>query len=69
MPPITKKTIKDKSQKAEWTYQGKKDFTIPENAIGFTYLIEVIGTPFYYYGKNIRTNKKTMVFSRNIIYN
>jgi hypothetical protein len=60
MPPIKTKTeaVKDKSQKAEWTYQGKKDFTIPENAIGFTYLIEIIGTPFYYYGKKSLTSTR-----------
>jgi len=44
--------------KAEWIYQGKKDFTIPENAIGFTYLIEIIGTPFYYYGKKNLTSTR-----------
>jgi hypothetical protein len=55
MPPKIKKTT---VEKAEWTYQGKKDFTIPENAIGFTYLIEIIGTPFYYYGKKNLTSTR-----------
>jgi hypothetical protein len=55
MPPKTKKTI---VEKAEWTYQGKKDFTVPSLAIGFIYLIEIIGTPFYYYGKKNLTSTR-----------
>jgi hypothetical protein len=60
MPPKKTKTttIKDKSQKAEWTLNGKKDFIIPEKAIGFIYLIEIIGTPFYYYGKKNLTSTR-----------
>jgi hypothetical protein len=60
MPPRKTKTttLRDKSQKAEWTYQGKKDFTVPPLAIGFTYLIEIIGTPFYYYGKKNLTSTR-----------
>ncbi len=45
-------------EKAEWTYQGKKDFTVPPLAIGFIYLIEIIGTPFYYYGKKNLTSTR-----------
>lgn len=56
MPPKTKKTIE--KEKTEWVYQGKKDFTVPENAIGFTYLIEIIGAPFYYYGKKNLTSTR-----------
>ena len=34
-----------------WTYQGKKEFTVPTGAIGFVYKIEIVGTALYYYGK------------------
>ena len=49
MPP--KKTKTEKVIKAIWTLDGKEDFNIPESAYGFVYRIDVIGTPFYYYGK------------------
>jgi hypothetical protein len=50
--------VKKTTEKIEWTYQGKKDFTVPPLAIGFTYLIEIIGTPFYYYGKKNLTSTR-----------
>ena len=49
---------KSKTEKAEWTYQGSKDFEVPELAIGFVYRIDVIGTPFYYYGKKNLTSTR-----------
>ena len=49
---------KSKTEKVEWTYQGKKDFEVPESAIGFVYRIDVIGTPFYYYGKKNLTSTR-----------
>ena len=52
MPP------KKKTEKAIWTYQGKEDFEVPESAIGFVYRIDVIGTPFYYYGKKNLTSTR-----------
>ena len=52
MPP------KKKTEKIEWTYQGSKDFEVPELAIGFVYRIDVIGTPFYYYGKKNLTSTR-----------
>ena len=52
MPP------KKKTEKVEWTYQGSKDFEVPELAIGFVYRIDVIGTPFYYYGKKNLTSTR-----------
>ena len=52
MPP------KNKTEKIEWTYQGSKDFEVPESAIGFVYRIDVIGTPFYYYGKKNLTSTR-----------
>ena len=53
MPPK-----KSKTEKAIWTYQGKQDFEVPESAIGFVYRIDVIGTPFYYYGKKNLTSTR-----------
>ncbi len=49
---------KSKTEKAVWTYQGSKDFEVPESAIGFVYRIDVIGTPFYYYGKKNLTSTR-----------
>lgn len=49
---------KKKTEKAIWTYQGKEDFEVPESAIGFVYRIDVIGTPFYYYGKKNLTSTR-----------
>ena len=49
---------KSKTEKAIWTYQGKKDFEVPELAIGFVYRIDVIGTPFYYYGQKKLTSTR-----------
>ena len=49
---------KTKTEKAVWTYQGSKDFEVPELAIGFVYRIDVIGTPFYYYGKKNLTSTR-----------
>lgn len=51
---VKKKTV----IKAQWTFRGKVDIPIPENAIGFVYIIKVIGTPFYYYGKKNLTSTK-----------
>ena len=54
MPP---KTIKKET--VPWTYQGKKDFKIPENSIGFVYRIDVLDSPFYYYyGKKNLTSTR-----------
>lgn len=62
----TPKKSKTKTEKPQWTFQGKKDFEVPSLAVGFVYLIKVKGTPFYYYGKKNLTstrgrgkNKKT----------
>ena len=52
MPPKTKITeVKKPTEKAVWTFKGKEDFEIPSDAYGFTYRIDVIGTPIYYYGQ------------------
>ena len=53
MPPK-----KSKTEKAIWTYEGKEDFEVPSSAIGFVYRIDVIGTPFYYYGKKNLTSTR-----------
>ena len=53
MPPK-----KSKTEKAIWTYEGKEDFEVPSSAIGFVYRIDVIGTPFYYYGKKNLTSPR-----------
>ena len=51
--------IKKVNNKPQWTYQGKTDFKIPENAIGFTYRIDVLDSPFYYYyGKKNLTSTR-----------
>ena len=56
MPP--KKTKTEKPSKAVWTLNGKDEFTVPELAYGFTYRIDVIGTPFYYYGQKKLTSTR-----------
>ena len=53
MPPK-----KEKAQKAVWPLNNKEDFDIPEGAYGFTYRIDVIGTPFYYYGQKRLTSTR-----------
>lgn len=63
MPP---KTIK--KEIVPWTYKGKTDFKVPENAIGFTYRIDVSDN--YYYGKKNLTStrgkgKKAVVSESN----
>ena len=45
-------------EKAVWTLNGKENFIIPEGAYGFTYRIDVIGTPFYYYGQKRLTSTR-----------
>ena len=55
MPPkTTKKEI------VPWTYQGKTEFKIPPNSIGFVYRIELLESPFYYYyyGKKNLTSRR-----------
>ncbi len=49
---------KSKTEKVIWTYEGKEDFEVPSSAIGFVYRIDVIGTPFYYYGKKNLTSTR-----------
>ena len=56
MPP--KKTKTEKPSKAVWTLSNKEDFDIPDGAYGFTYRIDVIGTPFYYYGQKRLTSTR-----------
>lgn len=63
MPPKTKTT-----EKVNWTYKGKTDFKVPENAIGFTYRIDISDN--YYYGKKNLTStrgrgKKAVVSESN----
>ena len=63
MPP---KTIKKET--VQWTYKGKTDFKVPENAIGFTYRIDILDN--YYYGKKNLTStrgrgKKAVVSESN----
>ena len=53
-----KKTKTDKPTKAIWTLDEKEDFNIPESAYGFVYRIDVIGTPFYYYGQKRLTSTR-----------
>lgn len=53
MPPK-----KSKTEKAIWTLDGKEDFNIPSDAYGFVYRIDVIGTPFYYYGQKKLTSTR-----------
>ena len=53
MPPK-----KSKTEKAIWTLDGKEDFNIPSDAYGFVYRIDVIGTPFYYYGQKRLTSTR-----------
>lgn len=53
-----KKTKIDKPTKATWTLDEKEDFNIPESAYGFVYRIDVIGTPFYYYGQKRLTSTR-----------
>jgi len=57
MPPKKTKTT-EKPTKATWTLDGKEDFNIPESAYGFVYRIDVIGTPFYYYGQKRLTSTR-----------
>lgn len=49
---------KNKTEKAIWTLDGKEDFNIPESAYGFVYRIDIIGTPFYYYGQKKLTSTR-----------
>ena len=51
-------TKKNKTEKAVWTLNGKDEFAVPELAYGFTYRIDVIGTPFYYYGQKKLTSTR-----------
>ena len=53
-----KKAKIDKPTKAIWTLDEKEDFNIPESAYGFVYRIDVIGTPFYYYGQKRLTSTR-----------
>lgn len=46
------------TEKAVWTLDGKEEFNIPSDAYGFVYRIDVIGTPFYYYGQKRLTSTK-----------
>ena len=55
---VVKKTKIDKPAKAIWTLDEKEDFNIPESAYGFVYRIDVIGTPFYYYGQKRLTSTR-----------
>ena len=55
---VVKKTKIDKPTKAIWTLDEKEDFNIPESAYGFVYRIDVIGTPFYYYGQKRLTSTR-----------
>ena len=55
---VVKKTKIDKLTKAIWTLDEKEDFNIPESAYGFVYRIDVIGTPFYYYGQKRLTSTR-----------
>ena len=55
---VVKKTKIDKPTKAIWTLDEKEDFNIPELAYGFVYRIDVIGTPFYYYGQKRLTSTR-----------
>ena len=55
---VVKKTKIDKLTKAIWTLGEKEDFNIPESAYGFVYRIDVIGTPFYYYGQKRLTSTR-----------
>ena len=57
MPP-KKLTDKPKVEKAVWILNGKEDFNIPSDAYGFVYRIDVIGTPFYYYGQKRLTSTR-----------
>ena len=43
--------MQQKKIKSSWSYLGEQDFNVPEGALGFVYKIEIIGTPYYYYGK------------------
>lgn len=52
----TKKTVP--KIKAQWTFQGSKDIPVPENAIGFVYIIRIVGTPIYYFGKKNLTSTR-----------
>ena len=59
---------KTKTEKVNWTYNGKTDFKLPENAIGFTYRIDISDN--YYYGKKNLTStrgrgKKAVVSESN----
>lgn len=54
MPQKKSKT----TEKAIWTLDGKEDFNIPPEAYGFVYRIDVIGTPFYYYGQKRLTSTR-----------
>lgn len=63
MPP---KTVK--KEIVPWTYKGKTDFKVPENAIGFIYRIDISDN--YYYGKKNLTStrgrgKKAVVSESN----
>ena len=53
MPPN-----KTSIEREVWTLNDKEDFIIPEGAYGFTYRIDVIGTPFYYYGQKKLTSTR-----------
>lgn len=47
-----------KTEKVNWTLNEKEEFNIPELAYGFVYRIDVIGTPFYYYGQKKLTSTR-----------
>ena len=51
MPPRV-----SKKENVNWTYKGKIDFKVPENAIGFTYRIDILDN--YYYGKKYLTSTR-----------
>jgi len=46
------------TEKAIWTLNGKEEFNIPLDAYGFVYRIDIIGTPFYYYGQKRLTSTR-----------
>lgn len=43
--------MSQRKNKAKWLYKDKEIFTVPKEAIGFVYAIEILGTNLYYYGK------------------
>lgn len=53
MPP---KKIKET---VNWIFEGKEDFSVPVNAIGFVYRIDLLdGSGIYYYGKKNLTSTR-----------